>query len=126
MGVAVARKLGNFVQDLRLPKGFSREPRFIRTVRKFGGDGVYAVLLLWDWMAENNPAGGRFEKLEGADILHICSVDTEQKGFLDELIANEFVGLGDDGVCNLPNWREEQPQVAKAQVTCPPTPPGIF
>jgi len=84
-------------------------------VREYGGDGVYAVLLLWDWMAENNPATGRFEKLEREDILHICSVSTEHTGFINDLIKNEFLGLSKDGVYFLPNWREEQPHVALAE-----------
>lgn len=111
----MAKKLGNFVQDLRLPKGFIREPRFLKMARKYGGNGVYAALLLWDWMAENTPTTGRFEKLEREDILHICSCGTEHTDFIDDLMGNELLGLGEDGVYFLPNWRDDQPHVAKAE-----------
>lgn len=111
----MAKQLGNFVQDLRLPKNFHRELRFIRLVRKYGGDGVYAVLLLWSWAADNCPATGRLEKMERRDIHTVCCVDESCGDFINDLMVEEFLAQDADGVFYLPNWREEQPHVAQAE-----------
>ncbi|MDZ4064466.1 MAG: hypothetical protein U1E22_07335, partial [Coriobacteriia bacterium] len=67
----MAKKLGNYVQDLRLPKGFSREVRFIEIMTAYGGDGVLAVFLLWDWTAENFPTTGRLENVKRKVLHHV-------------------------------------------------------
>lgn len=111
----MAKKLGNYVQDLRLPKGFHRELRFMRMVRRFGGDGAYAVFLLWSWAAENCPTTGRLERMGVEDLHEVCCVRKDEAGFIELLIEEEFLARGEDGIFYLPNWREEQPHVAKAE-----------
>lgn len=114
-GGNVAKKLGNYVQDLRLPKGFHRELRFMRMVRRFGGDGAYAVFLLWSWAAENCPTTGRLERMGVEDLHEVCCVRKDADGFIELLIEEEFLARGEDGIFYLPNWREEQPHVAQAE-----------
>ncbi|MGE4469353.1 MAG: hypothetical protein AB7D47_04385 [Desulfovibrio sp.] len=110
-------KAGNYVQDLRLPKGFHREARFLRIRRKYGSDGVVAVLLLWDWVAEQFPTSGRLENMEIEDIADVCCVDMRSAGlFVQDLLYNEwFLAQAEDGTYYLPRWSEEQPYVANAE-----------
>lgn len=111
----MAKQLGNFVHDLRLPKNFHRELRFIRLIRKYGGDGVYAVLLLWSWAADNCPATGRLDKMERRDIHTVCRVTDSREDFINDLMAEEFLAQDTNEVFYLPNWREEQPHVSQAE-----------
>jgi len=111
----MAKKLGDYVQDLRLPKNFHQELRFILLVKKYGGNGVYAVLLLWNWVAENHPSTGRLEKVKGEHIHALCCISEEQsQEFIDDLIEFEFLAKDESGVFCIPEWREEQPYVAQA------------
>lgn len=111
----MAKQLGNFVQDLRLPRGFHRELRFSRMLRKHGAEGVYAVLVLWDWVAENYPTTGVLIRMTEEDILFACSVDPKNMTFIADLIEEGFLGKDENGVFCIPNWREEQPYVAQAE-----------
>lgn len=111
----MAKQLGNFVQDLRLSRDFHSELRFRRLYRKYGGDGVFAVLLLWNWVAGNCPTTGRLEKMTREDILDVGCVAPEHSKFMDDLLDFEFLALDEDGTFYLPNWAEEQPHAAKAQ-----------
>lgn len=112
----MAKKLGNYVQDLRLAKNFHQELRFILLVKKYGGNGVYAVLLLWNWVAENHPSTGRLEKVKGEHIHALCCISEEQsEEFINDLIEFEFLAKDESGVFFIPDWREEQPHVAEAE-----------
>jgi hypothetical protein len=82
--------------------------------RKYGGNGVFAVLLLWNWAAKNCPSTGRLEKMKREDILDVACVDAEKVTFIDDLVAFEFLGLDGDTYF-LPNWADEQPYVANAE-----------
>jgi|GEM_PF-2340375 len=112
----MAKKLGNYVQDLRLQKNFHQELRFILLVKKYGGNGVYAVLLLWNWVAENHPSTGRLEKVKGEHIHALCCMSEDRREeFINDLLEFEFLAQGEDGIFYIPNWREEQPYVAQAE-----------
>lgn len=112
----MAKQLGNYVQDLRVPVGFQGEPRFIRLRRLYGGDGIYAVFLLWSWTAVNFPTSGRLEGMDEDDILDVCCVSRENKNFINDLMHNNaFLERDGEGTYCLPNWRDEQPYVARAE-----------
>lgn len=116
VGGNVAKKLGNYVHDLRLSKNFHQELRFILLVKEYGGDGVYAVLLLWNWVAENHPSTGRLEKVKGEHIHALCCISEEQsQEFINDLMEFEFLAQGEDGIFYIPNWRDDQPYVAQAE-----------
>lgn len=110
----MARQLGNFVHDLRLPKDFHSELRFKRMRRKHGSDGMMAVLMLWSWAASNCPTTGRLEKMTVEDILDVGCIATECTGFIDDLVDYEFLVLDGNTYC-LSNWEEEQPHAAQAE-----------
>lgn len=111
----MARQLGNFVQDLRLPRDFHTELRFRRLYRAHGAEGTLAVLMLWSWVAGNCPTTGRLEKMTREDILDVGNIAPDRKEFIDDLVAYEFLALDEDGTYYLPNWADEQPHAAKAQ-----------
>jgi hypothetical protein len=110
-------KAGNYVQDLRLAKGFHREARFLRIRRKYGSDGIFAVLMLWDWVAEQFPTSGRLEDMELEDIADVCCISPADAGpFVEDLMYNDWFLSRDEEGYFLPNWAEEQPYVAGAGV----------
>ena len=111
----MAKQLGNFVQDLRLPKGFMRDIRCLRMLDLHGSDGICAVLYLWDYVAEHFPTDGRLAGISARDIHLACHVSKESESFVNDLMECSFLALGDDGVYFLPNWREEQPYVSQAE-----------
>lgn len=110
----MAKKLSNYVQDIRLHKNFLEELRFMRLLRKYHGDGVVAVLRLWTWVATYMPTDGRLEEITARDIVLICW-PTAPETFVDDLIRDGFLAQDEDGVLSLPYWAEEQPYVAQAE-----------
>lgn len=111
----MSTRAGNYVQDLRLPKNFHRELRFMRIHNKYKGAGVYAILLLWEWAADHCPTTGRLETITEQDIHTICCIPESQSEFTNDLIEFGFLDQENGGALSLPNWREEQPYVAKAE-----------
>lgn len=111
----MAKKLGNYVQDLRMPKGFLRDIRCLRMLDLHGPQGILAVWYLYDYTAEHFPSSGRLEGMSTKDIHLACNVSKESMSFVGDLIDCGFLAQGADGVYYLPNWRDEQPHVAKAE-----------
>lgn len=108
-------RIGNYVQDLRLSKNFLRDIRCLRMLDLQGPQGILAVWYLWDCTAEHFPSTGRLEGMSAKDIHLACNASKENASFIGNLTECGFLGKEDDGTYYLPNWREEQPYVAKAE-----------
>jgi len=92
-----------------------RDMRSLRMLNLHGPAGICAVLYLWDYVAEHFPDTGRLDKISSEDIHLFCNVSQESVSFVKDLIRCGFLAQDEDGTYFLPDWREEQPYVARAE-----------
>lgn len=113
--VFMTKRLGNYVQDLRINRDFMDELRFGRLIEKYGGDGFLAVMLLWRWAAVNQPTLGCLGEMTEQDILRVSMIGTKRQEFVCDLLNWEFIRRDETGRYSLTNWVDEQPYVSQAE-----------
>lgn len=108
-------RITNYVQDLRLPRGFMHDLPVKVMLRKQGPEAVIAILRLWDWVAGNFPTTGRLENISSEDIYLICEVPAENHDFIADMIATSNLSQDANGTFFIPDWMEKQPYAAQAE-----------
>jgi hypothetical protein len=111
----MSAKISNYVQDFRVPCGFMRDLRFLRMFRYFKADGVMAILLLWDWVAEQYPTTGVLKNVS-PEVLHtICKIQEDKDNFVSTMIDSGVIDKDVNDTFYLPGWVEEQPYAAESE-----------
>jgi hypothetical protein len=98
--------------DIRLKVTFFRHPKTVKLQRKLGLEGVFSLLKLWLWVAENKPEG----ILDGSpeDIEIAAEWTGNENEFYDALIDIRFLVKHDSGAIELRNWKQHNAWVASA------------
>lgn len=123
-------------KDFRVAVGFVDHPKTLKLYARFGGDGVFALLRLWDYAAKWR-TDGVFHGDDRETLLIACGLRGSVEGFIENLVLLRFLDVLDpDGrrlefgvvgevawvldalqgrVLAVHDWEDHNPYAAKAR-----------
>ena len=100
--------------DIRLNVGFATHPKTVKLIRRLGYEGVFSLVALWTWAAQNRNSGV-LSDMDDEDVSIAAVWNGEPETFVETLLALRFLERRDE-VLYLHDWPEHQAYVVQEPI----------
>lgn len=100
--------------DIRLSTQFLQHPKTVKLKRRLGLEGLFSLLQLWTWVAQNKPSG-ILSGMDDEDVSIAAGWEGDDEAFCDTLVDLRWLDLDEDGTYRLHNWEARQEYASKSE-----------